>query len=104
MAKQRITLTESQLNRVIKESVKRVLKEEDTQTLSIRPNYGGAFDTIDNMLNKALDLQNMLQELTYKDTAYGTLAMAHGELEDNLSRFIGTLKQVKQQTKVASYK
>lgn len=100
----RVRLTESQLHRVIKESVNKILRETDEQTLGIRPNFEGACDTIDTMLNKAEELRSMLQGVQYTDSGESELAMVHGELDDYISNFIMVLKYTKQRTKVNAYK
>lgn len=100
MNKNRIRLTESQLHRVIKESVKNVLNESKEQTLRIRPNYEGGIDTFNEILSKAQELREMLQAVPLVDTGFSELAYVQGDLDDQLSSFIMILKRVINKTRV----
>lgn len=100
MKQNKKTINETQLRAIVKEAVKNVLNESDTQTLSIRPNFGGAVNTIDALINKAKELRNMLHKISYTDSAEADLSMVHGELDDYLSNFIMVLNHTKQRTKV----
>lgn len=99
MNKNRIRLTESQLHRVIKESVKKMLKENERQSLGIRPNYKGGIDSFNEILSKAQELREMLQEVPLNDIGYSELAYVQGDLDDQLSYFIMALKKVINKTR-----
>ena len=99
MNKNRIRLTESQLRRVIKESVKRVLKENEQQSLGIRPNYQGGIDSFNEILSKAQELREMLKAVPLNDVGYSELAYVQGDLDDQLSCFIMDLKKVINKTR-----
>lgn len=99
MNKNRIRLTESQLHRVIKESVKKMLKENEQQSLGIRPNYKGGIDSFNKILSKAQELREMLQEVPLNDIGYSELPYVLGDLDDQLSYFIMTLKKVINKTR-----
>ena len=100
MKKNRIRLTESHLHNIIKESVKRVLKEDEEQSLGIRPNYEGGIDSFNEILSKAQELRGMLQAVPLNDVGYSELAYAQGDLDDQLSSFIMALKKVINKTRV----
>ena len=100
MNKNKIRLTESQLHRVIKESVKKILKENEQQSLGIRPNYEGGIDSYNDMLRKAQELREMLQAVHFNDVGYSELAYVYGDLDDQLSYFIMALKKVINKTRV----
>lgn len=99
MNKNRIRLTESQLHSIIKESVKRVLKENEQQSLGIRPNYQGGIDSFNEILRKAQELREMLKAVPLNDVGYSELAYAQGDLDDQLSSFIMDLKKVINKTR-----
>lgn len=94
MNKNRIRLTESQLHRVIKESVEKMLKESEEQSLGIRPNFKGGIDSFNEILSKAQELREMLQAVPLNDTGFSELAYVQGDLDDQLSYFITTLNKV----------
>ena len=99
MKNNRIRLTESQLHNVIKESVKKMLKENEQQSLGIRPNYKGGIDSFNEILSKAQELREMLQEVPLNDIGYSELAYVQGDLDDQLSYFIMALKKVINKTR-----
>lgn len=99
MNKNRIRLTKSQLHSVIKESVKKILKEDEQQSLGIRPNYKGAIDSFNEILRKAQELREMLQAVPFNDE-YIEFVYAYGDLDDQLSCFMMDLKKVINKTRV----
>jgi Ethanolamine utilization protein EutJ (predicted chaperonin) len=68
MNKKLIRLTESDLHRIVKESVKRVLKEDDTQNLGINnydpTNYDELNMKIKAIMSKVSEIRNMIEDIS----------------------------------------
>lgn len=68
MNKKLIRLTESDLHRIVKESVKRVLKEDDTQNLGINnydpTNYDELNMKIKAIMSKVSEIRNMIKDIS----------------------------------------
>ena len=68
MNKRLIRLTESDLHKIVKESVKRVLKEDDTQNLGINnydpTNYDELNMKIKAIMSKVSEIRNMIEDIS----------------------------------------
>jgi len=66
--KKLVRLTESDLHRIVKESVKRVLKEDDTQNLGINnydpTNYDELNMKIKAIMSKVSEIRNMIEDIS----------------------------------------